>query len=1303
MTSAQEPSIPVGYSRYYRTLTDDSNTFDRWHYAGNVNRCLGLMDSNVQLPSSINVNDTVHVRLGMIYKKINGELKEKASQADYIKKEQPEWKFIPSKVHDTGNSYRTYVIQGQGEQSANRQVYVGGYWNYSHSGSMKNAGKRPIKNTKISLKQPTTGSGKINFKEIKVSSHIDSGAEKGQLKVELEIKNALTNEIRTVDGGSGNRVTVSLPNLQANEYINQVIVTPMGTDGNSEGDFASKNSIVMTYVAKSWETNHWPDGTDIPLNDSTHVNMSWSMDYLDETEGKEPSQTTLQGNTYPIYYVPAQTTEVKTAFVSSNAQGRKPGEYVDYEIRGYNQFNAIGNWVNPEIGVAIPKVLELQEPTALKTFVDEKNSTTYDNSVKVTLVSSDDTYNYYKFNVTGTAYKNDFQSSFSIPLRLKVKEGTPQGTYKIPYATASNNIPSFVQLTTPTNNLDSNVANAFGYDNNEVSSYSGFTGGHTDLTVVYATKLDGSTAGRENSNDIWSNLTNFAVEKGGRPQMKATISNTGNTAFESVRLYNILPSTQDGRGSTGNISFTGLENVNGATVYYTTKPVSELPQYDTNLQEWDNQKLTDLGFTTVAPINLSTVTAIYIDFGNKKVLPPETMDTVLNFLVPNANNQKAINQFQYSAKEEGSGTALNAKSDLIIFSTEVAQVNFEENLPYFLAQGGDSANNMPTSQSELLDVDGTGEITVPDNIPTLEGYDFVHWVDEIGNTYNPSDVIQFTRDNPKTTITLKAVWRAKKVNVIYNENFGDSARETTKEYSFGDTVQLSDVAIPTRAGYTFKGWSESNVATSPDFLENSKIDFVNTKTVYAIWGANTYTIKFDADGGDGTMPDQAMTYDVEQVLSANTFTKEGYTFKGWNVKTKGIMSILKRMTKSVTYTDGQSVKNLTDQADGEITLVAVWEANDYAIKFDANGGTGTMPDQAMKYDQAENLTKNAYTKEEYTFKGWATTPDGNVVYADEVEVKNLTNKANESITLYAVWEINSYDVTFDSQGGNSVDGQNVEYNALVEKPTNPTREGYTFGGWYKEAECTTVWDFDTDKMTASNLTLYAKWILNASELNYAPTINATDKVLTVGDTFNPLDEVTAHDTEDGDIALTEANIIANNVDMSQAGTYSIIYKVTDSKGASVVKTITVVVNPKLEGLNHIPIINVTDKVLTVGDTFNPLDGVTAHDTEDGDITLTEANIIANNVDMSKAGTYSITYKVTDSKGASTVKTITVTVNEKATIPVEKPDNTTTSKPDKLPQTGDVSNLGLLGLIFAGSGGMLLGLNRKNKLDVGRKK
>ena len=140
----------------------------------------------------------------------------------------------------------------------------------------------------------------------------------------------------------------------------------------------------------------------------------------------------------------------------------------------------------------------------------------------------------------------------------------------------------------------------------------------------------------------------------------------------------------------------------------------------------------------------------------------------------------------------------------------------------------------------------------------------------------------------------------------------------------------------------------------------------------------------------------------------------------------------------------------------------------------------------------------------------------------------------------------------------------------------------------------------------------------------------------------------------------------------------------------------------MEELNHVPTINATDKVLTVGDTFNPLEGVTAFDDEDGAIALTEANIIANDVNMDKAGTYNITYKVTDSQGATVVKTITVTVNEKPTIPDSKPENKpsnpnqNSSKPSSLPQTGDATNLGLLGLMFAGSGSMLLVLNRKKR-------
>ena len=92
-------------------------------------------------------------------------------------------------------------------------------------------------------------------------------------------------------------------------------------------------------------------------------------------------------------------------------------------------------------------------------------------------------------------------------------------------------------------------------------------------------------------------------------------------------------------------------------------------------------------------------------------------------------------------------------------------------------------------------------------------------------------------------------------------------------------------------------------------------------------------------------------------------------------------------------------------------------------------------------------------------------------------------------------------------------------------------------------------------------------------------------------------------------------------------------------------------------INLVPTINANDKTITVGDKFDPLKDVTATDKEDGDITLKLDNVIENEVDTTKAGTYKVTYKVTDSKGASTTKTIKVTVVEKDTPEVpDKPDN-----------------------------------------------
>jgi uncharacterized repeat protein (TIGR02543 family) len=77
-------------------------------------------------------------------------------------------------------------------------------------------------------------------------------------------------------------------------------------------------------------------------------------------------------------------------------------------------------------------------------------------------------------------------------------------------------------------------------------------------------------------------------------------------------------------------------------------------------------------------------------------------------------------------------------------------------------------------------------------------------------------------------------------------------------------------------------------------------------------------------------------------------------------------------------------------------------------------------------------------------------------------------------TLYAKWSTNTFKVSFNSQGGNTLDDITADSYSTVSSPANPTRTGYTFTGWYKEASCTNLWNFATDVVT-TDIILYAKW------------------------------------------------------------------------------------------------------------------------------------------------------------------------------------------------------------------------------------
>ena len=162
------------------------------------------------------------------------------------------------------------------------------------------------------------------------------------------------------------------------------------------------------------------------------------------------------------------------------------------------------------------------------------------------------------------------------------------------------------------------------------------------------------------------------------------------------------------------------------------------------------------------------------------------------------------------------------------------------------------------------------------------------------------------------------------------------------------------------------------------------------------------------------------------------------------------------------------------------------------------------------------------------------------------------------------------------------------------------------------------------------------------QTNTAPVINASDKSIYVGDSFDPKANVTASDAEDGNIT-NKIVVTENTVNVNVAGTYKVTYSVTDSNNNTVTKSINVVVKE-----NNAPVINASDNTIYVGDSFDPKAGVTANDVEDGDLT-NKIVVTENTVNTEVKGTYKVVYSVTDSKNKTTTKEITIEVIERVTI------------------------------------------------------
>ena len=238
--------------------------------------------------------------------------------------------------------------------------------------------------------------------------------------------------------------------------------------------------------------------------------------------------------------------------------------------------------------------------------------------------------------------------------------------------------------------------------------------------------------------------------------------------------------------------------------------------------------------------------------------------------------------------------------------------------------------------------------------------------------------------------------------------------------------------------------------------------------------------------------------------------------------------------------------------------------------------------------------------------------------ADAVPVYSLPSTS--STKYYNLKNIPNIPVTIlEEVEGEEINGNKIWYKIQSDVPIDEKRNLVDISlGTY---------NFET-----SYAYVHSSYIYKESQ---APIITANDITLNNGATFNPLNGITAYDAWDGDV--TSKIVVTNNkVDTKKAGTYDVVYSVTDSEENTATKTIKVII------LSTKPSITANDKTVNIGSKFDPLSGVKATDAEDGDIT-SKVVVSKNNVDINKAGTYEITYSVTDKDNNTVTKTIKVTV------------------------------------------------------------
>lgn len=368
-----------------------------------------------------------------------------------------------------------------------------------------------------------------------------------------------------------------------------------------------------------------------------------------------------------------------------------------------------------------------------------------------------------------------------------------------------------------------------------------------------------------------------------------------------------------------------------------------------------------------------------------------------------------------------------------------------------------SFTNTGDSTYETLTYD-YGEEIAEISDPTRVGHKFLGWSETVPETMPDRDLI------------LEGAWKVEEYTVKFDANYEGAAEINNKKATFGETLSMPTV---TREGYDFDGWYTA--ATGGVHYEDSTVfgdlgaDGAELQ-LYAHWSINSYNITYTLAEGekwaDNTTAPVVVPYDYAETIAAQAApVKTGYTFVKWIFKD----------ADNVAYT-GETMPAFN------LTATASWKINQYTISFVENGGS-EVPDITKNY--GESVTKPADpTKAGYDFGGWYEDDEfGGSAYVFS------TMPAND-VTLYAKWNIHSYTVDFNMNGGTpQAESVTENYNETINLPSGITKTGYEFMGWFDNAGCTgdalgSTYTLPAKAENGAHITLYAKWQVKENTISF---------------------------------------------------------------------------------------------------------------------------------------------------------------------------------------------------------------------------